>query len=485
MQSPRVTTAYGALRGISTSREVSGFRGVPYAAPPVGPLRWRPPEGPSAWSGIREAAIFGPDPIQGAGNAIRVSRAPTMSEDCLYLNIWAPKQHRAGGWPVLVWSGGGAFTTGGGAFVDEDPTQLAARGAVVVSVNIRLNVFGFFAHAALSAESPQGSSGNYGLLDQAAAFKWVRENIHAFNGDGNRVTFFGGSAGASVSLLLLSSPIERGLFDRAIFQSPGSFSSLLSLEDAERHGAGLGDTADEMRRLSAGDLVEKAQQLPAVRPSVWLARPMRPIVDGWLIVSDDPLSHGNFTTVPAIIGTNEDEGGFFAPRMAVKTIDDYRAFVRDVFGDRATEALARYPVTGAEDVAAMFSTVYGDRGFNYPIDGLVRAFARSGSDVYRYVYTYRQGKADRAPLHSEETGVLMNTRPHIRPQDAEMADIMARYWIAFAETGNPHSAGLLEWPEYTESTNHYMKLDVPPSVESNWRCDAVQLLADLLPEHLA
>ncbi len=407
-----------------------------------------------------------------------------MSEDCLYLNVWAPNQRRAGGWPVLLWSGGGAFTTGGGAFVDEDPTRLAARGAVVVSVNIRLNVFGFFAHAALSAESPHGSSGNYGLLDQAAAFKWVRENIHAFNGDSSRITFFGASAGASVSLLLLSSPVEQGLFDRAIFQSPGSFSSLLSREDAERHGAGLGDTAEDMRRIPSAELVEKVKQLPVVRPSVWLARPMRPIVDGWLIVSNNPMSAGNFAAVPAIIGTNHDEGRFFAPRMAIKTIAEYERFVHSIFGDRAEEALARYPAISDQDVPAMFSAIYGDRGFNYPIDGLVRAFARSGAGVYRYVYTYRQGETDRAPMHSEETAVLMNTLPHLSTRDAEMADIMARYWIAFAETGNPNDAGLLEWPEYDEAANHHLRLDVPPAVESNWRCEDVNFLAERLPENL-
>jgi para-nitrobenzyl esterase len=480
MDSPIVSTKYGQLRGVSAAADVWGFLGIPYAAPPVGPLRWRPPANPSAWFGVREAATFGPDPMQGPGNGKRVSRAPSMSEDCLYLNIWAPKQHRAGGWPVIVWSSGGAFTTGGGAFVEEDPSKLAAKGAVVVSFNCRLNIFGFFAHAGLSAESPQGSSGNYGLLDHAAAFRWVRENIAGFNGDGNRITFLAESAGATAGMLLLTSAREQNLFDRAILLSPGAFSSLLPLEGAERHGALLGDTVEEMRRIPAGELFERGKRLPAWGSSLWLARPMRPIVDGWLIVSSSAFDTGNFNTVPAIIGNNEDEGRFFMRRMSIETIEEYERFMRDSFGNRADEALARYPVTSDDDVTTMFSAAYGDRAFTYPIDRLIRAFAKRESDIYRYVYTYRYGNTTKPATHSEEVGIMMDTQPHIRPEDAEMADVMARYWIAFAETGNPNGPGLLGWPKYAEGSNQYLKLDMPLSIGSNWRSEDIDFIARMV-----
>ncbi|MFV3077716.1 carboxylesterase/lipase family protein [Niveispirillum fermenti] len=475
MEMSVVTTGQGRVRGHAVHPEVRGFFGIPYAAAPVGRLRWRPPEPPAAWAGIREADRFGPDPIQPAG--LRVSRAPARSEDCLYLNIWAPRQWRAGGWPVMVWSCGGAFTTGGGAFVEEDPARLAAKGAVVVSFNIRLNILGFFAHAALSAESPHGASGNYGLMDQAAALRWVRENIAAFNGDSGRITFFGESAGATCGLLLLASPLVKRPYDRAILMSPGSFSTLLQLEEAERHGAALGATVEAMRAIPAEQLLAKITSLPPVRPSLWLARPLRPIMDGWFLTTQEPLSAGNFDAVPAIIGTNEDEGRFFAPRMGVRTVEDYKGFVRSIFGPATGAALAHYPVSGDGDVPAMFAAIFADRGFNLPIDGLARAFARGGADLYRYVYTYRQGDRNQPPTHAEEIGVLMDTLPHVRPGDAVMADMMARYWLSFAEKGNPNGSGQATWPGYTEGDGLYLRLDLPVTTGKDWRAPHLDFMA--------
>ncbi len=184
--SDTVITSAGKLRGFRLGGGVVGFRGIPYAAAPVGPLRWRPPAPAKPWTVVRDTQSFGADAVQVAG--VRETRAPGMSEDCLFVNVWAPEEPRAGGWPVIVWSGGGAFSTGGGAFTVEDLAGLAARGAVVVSFNYRLGIFGFLAHPALAVESPAGSSGNYGLMDHVAVLKWVRENITAFGGDSARIT---------------------------------------------------------------------------------------------------------------------------------------------------------------------------------------------------------------------------------------------------------------------------------------------------------
>lgn len=475
MDRPIVTIEQGQLRGVDVTPETCGYFGIPYAAPPVGPLRWSPPAALAGWDGIRDAAAFGPDPIQPAG--MRVSRAPGMSEDCLYLNVWAPKEKREGGWPVLIWSCGGAFTIGGGAFVEEDPARLAAMGAVVVSFNVRLNIFGFFAHPALSAESPHGSSGNYGLLDQAAAFAWIRRNIAAFGGDDHKLTFFGESAGATLAALLLASPVIERPFDRAILMSPGSFSALLPLEEAEQHGAALGDSVEAIRAIPAEELLDRARALPAVRPSLWLARPLRPIADGWVIRSTAPLTPGNFAAVPAIIGTNEDEGRFFGPRMGIRTIDDYRGFLGDVFGDRAGQALNHYPVATEDDVAEMFAAVYSDRGFNYPIDGLLHAFAASGVDLYRYVYSYRPGDSGRPPTHSEQTAVLLGTLPQPTPADDEMTELMARYWLAFADRGDPNADGLEPWSRYSAGEERLLRLDLPPSTGSHWRAEHVGFVA--------
>lgn len=470
---PTALIEQGKVQGISVSPDVSGFFGIPYAASPVGDLRWRPPVRPIGWTGTRDTSQFGSDPIQPKGP--RISRAPGMSEDCLYLNVWRPSEHRQGGWPVMVWACGGAFTTGSGAFAQEDPARLAARGAIVVSFNVRLNLFGFFAHAGLSAESPQGSSGNYGLLDQAAALRWVRDNIHAFNGDPDRITFFGQSAGATLGMLLLSSPLAERPYDRAIFQSPGSFTSLLDRRDAEQHGAALGTDIAELRALSTAQLLDRAAALPPPRPSLWLPRPLRPIADGWVIPSTAPMSAGAFDAVPAIIGTNEDEGSFFAPRMGVNTVADYMTFMHGVFGDNIALALEHYPVETDRDVRWMFSAVYADRGFNYPIDQLVRAFAASGVDTYRYVYAYRRN--GEPPTHADEASVLFDTAPDRSDRDAGMSALMARYWISFAETGRPGEAELTPWPRYTELGEHYLKLDLPAHVRSGWREDLIAFVA--------
>ena len=471
---PIAETGHGRLRGISAASDVWAYLGIPYAAPPTGRLRWRLPEPPRPWSGIRDAAAFGADPVQPPG--LRASRAPGMAEDCLYLNVWAPKERREGGWPVLVWSCGGAFTTGSGAFAEDDPARLAARGAVVVSFNIRLNIFGFLAHPALSAESPHGASGNYGILDQAAALAWVRENIAQFGGDAGRITFFGQSAGAAVGALLLASPLVDKPYDRAILQSPGSFSALLPLEAAERHGAALGASAEEIRAIPADQLLDRLRQLPAVRPSLWLARPIRPIADGWVITTESPFAPGNFKAVSAIIGTNEDEGRFFAARMGVNSVADYRAFVSRIFGGNTDAALAHYPVADEAQVPEMFAQVCSDRAINHPVAELVDAFSRSGAAVHRYVYAYR-GDADRPPTHADEAAVLFDTLPHRRPADAEMAGIMARYWLAFAESGEPNGAGLAEWPAHEPDEEPFLRLDVPPSRGSHWRSDHIRFVA--------
>jgi para-nitrobenzyl esterase len=467
---PLVDTRFGQLRGASVAAEVDGFFGLPYATPPIGSLRWCPPTEPAAWSGVRDATQFGADPVQPQG--LRVSRAAAQSEDCLYLNVWTPKRKREGGWPVLVWLCGGAFTTGSGAFVEEDPVRLAARGAIVVSVNVRLNVFGFLAHPALTAETPRGASGNYGLMDLAMALRWTRENIAGFGGDPTRITFFGESAGATMGLLLLASPEVDRPYDRAIFQSPGSFGALLALDEAEQHGLGMGEDLAELRDCPTSEIVARASCLPAVSPSLWLARPLRPIVDGWMIRTDDPTGGGAFRPVPSIIGTNVDEGRFFEKRMGIATPDDLHHFAGRVFGDRADAVLDRYRIDHGDNVPALVSAIYGDRGFNFPIDRLVRRFAESGVKTYRYVYDYRHGSLSGPPTHGEEIGVLMDLLPHTVPGDAEMADTMGQLWLSFAERGVPATTDM-HWPNYEETRKAHLRLDWPPVAGSNWRAKQI------------
>ncbi len=470
-------TSAGALRGVRLGDGLVGFRGVPYAAPPVGRLRWRPPAPVEQWPGVRDATVFGADAVQVPG--VRRSRAPGMSEDCLFLNVWAPAARRESGWPVIVWSGGGAFSTGGGAFAEEDPARLAARGAVVVTFNARLGIFGFLAHEALTAESPVGSSGNYGLMDCAAVLRWVRENAGAFGGDPGRVTYMAESSGAAAGLLLLTAPLERGLFDRAVLLSPGSVTPLLPLAAAERSAVRLGGTADELRAVPAETLLGRTRDLAAAPSNLSVARPLRPIVDGWLITSDQGLLEGDADCPAVIIGTNEDEGRFFTRRMALASPHDYERYLSETFGPRADEARAWYPLTPGSDVAAPVAQAYGDVSINHPADRILHAVARRQPQTFRLVYTYRHEGTDEPPTHSEEAATFLDSRLTSGGADAEVADLATRYLLAFAERGDPNGPGLVAWPPFDGDRERYLQLDRTPTAGSRWRGDHMRFLSDL------
>lgn len=473
---PIVSSSAGKLRGVRLDNGLIAFRGIPYAAAPVGPLRWRPPSPVTPWADVKDALDFGADAIQVAG--IRESRAPAQSEDCLFLNIWAPEEKREGGWPVIIWSGGGGFNTGGGAFVVEDPAKLAARGAVVVSFNYRLGIFGFLAHRALSAESPVGSSGNYGLMDHVAALEWVRQNIAAFGGDANRITYMAESSGAAAGLLMLATERERPLFDRAILLSPGSISPLLPLDQTEASAAALDMSADDMRAMTADELLAAAKSLAAGPSNLSVARPMRPIIDGHLVTSDRSYAEDRFAAVPVIIGTNEDEGRFFTRRMAISTRADLSRYLADSFGAYAERAETLYPEAGDEDVAAAVAAAYGDISINHPVDRIARAFARRQPQTFRFVYTYRHGDTQQPPTHSEEAETFLDTRPHVTPGDGEMADLVGRHLIAFAENGDPSLPGVSEWPAFDAESERYQRLDLPVTEGARWRAEHMRFLSE-------
>ncbi|HMO74369.1 MAG TPA: carboxylesterase family protein [Sphingopyxis sp.] len=473
---PIVSTSAGKLRGIRLGDGLLAFRGIPYAAAPVGPLRWRPPAPVDPWSGVRDAQAFGADAVQVSG--IRESRAPGMSEDCLFLNVWAPEEAREGGWPVIVWSGGGGFNTGGGAFAVEDMSRLAARGAVVVSFNYRLGIFGFLAHRALTAESDTGSSGNYGLMDHVAALEWVRANIAGFGGDGDRITYMAESSGAAAGLLMLAMTRDRALFDRAILLSPGSVSPLLPLDEAEASAAALAMSADDMRALTAEELLVRSKSLAAPPSNLSVARPLRPIVDGRLVTTDRAYAEGNFAAVPVIIGTNEDEGRFFTRRMAISSLADYSRYLSDSFGRRAGEARALYPAATDADVAAAVAAAYGDVSINHPVDRLARAFARRQPRTFRFVYTYRHGHMQQPPTHAEEAETFLDNRPHVTPADAEMAGLIGRYLLAFAEKGDPSSPEMPGWPAFDAEGEHYLRLDLPLAHGARWRSEHMGFLSE-------
>jgi para-nitrobenzyl esterase len=313
-----VETGSGRVAG--TPGEISIFKGIPFAAPPIGEFRWRPPAPVKPWLGVRPALEAGPDPMQ-VPLPMSAARTRPMSEDCLTLNIWTPASRGGENLPVMVWIPGGSFVAGSGADPMCDGENLTRKGVVLVTINYRVGLFGFLAHPALTAESEHYASGNYGLLDQIAALQWIRDNIGAFGGNPNRVTAIGVSAGSASISLLMTSPLGRALFHQAILESPGSFRPLADLEEASRAGQMLGNDVTAMRALSADDILSRTSQfVPRVR-GLTTPRVLRPIRDGWVIDRQerDAYLTGRFAAVPMVVGSNFDEGGLFVGAWPVKT----------------------------------------------------------------------------------------------------------------------------------------------------------------------
>jgi len=462
-----VHTSHGDVAG--TGGAVRVYRGIPFAAPPLGARRWTPPQPVVPWSGVRDGSQFGDDPMQ-IVESRRASRASRVSEDCLTLNVWAPAAVPAGGAPVLVWFDGGGFTGGTGAREFTDGEQFARAGAVLVTVNYRVGVFGYLAHPLLSAESPHGSSGNYGLLDQLAALRWVREEIAAFGGDPTRVTAFGESAGGASVALLLVSPLARGLVDRVIMQSPGSFRPLCPLADAEQAGTVVGDDLAAMRALSAEALLAFNGKInPAVR-GLTIPRPLRPIVDGWVVDRDEPeaFTSGAFAPLPAIVGTNADEGALFARDVPVATVDALRAYLRANFPLAPDEAWALYGVERDEDVPQAVADVFGDAQFSYGAQMLARSIAARQPQTFRYVFAHAAAPAHVAPTHGEEIPYAFGTGA-FGAAERELSDAMLAAWINFAATGDPNGPGVPHWAPYDLARDNALTFGAGFAERTGWR----------------
>lgn len=456
---PTRPTDAGLLSGLDGT--VLRFLGIPYAAPPVGLLRWRAPLPAQPWPGVRQATQFGPDcfghPLLRKG-----SRAPSMSEDCLYLNVWCPPETSTPR-PVLVWIYGGGFLGGSSALPYYDGTALARRGVVVVSFNYRANVFGFFAHPELSRESQGQASGNYGLLDMLAALGWVKRNISSFGGDPSRVTVFGESAGATSLGLLLTSPMSAGLFSGAILQSPGLMRPLATLAEGEVAGEQLGDLA-QLRNMSATDLMLRVGPGMSVSRGLLSPRQTGPIQDGWLLpLSDaDAIAGGHFARIPIIIGSNADEGRLFVKHLPVNTVAEYRKYLSTQFGGAAAATEERYPATSDNDVKAALSQLFGDTQFNHGVDAFSDTFARWNVPVWRYRFNGNVG-GDRLPAtHGDEIPYVFGTFEHdaleiwpslrdeVKDADQALSRHMATAWTTFAERGDPNWEDILSWKAYGE-----------------------------------
>jgi len=469
------------------------FRGVPYATPPVGELRWKPPAPKAPWAGLRACTRFGPacpQPERFFADPVVDESPGRMAEDCLYLNIWTPTPTPGQAHPVMVWLHGGGLSGGWSHQRDFDGTALARKGAVVVTVNYRLGPFGFFCHPALSSESPRGVSGNYGLLDQIAALRWVRANIAAFGGDPNRVTVFGESAGGYCVNLLRVSPLSRGLFQRAICQSaPGGARPGPALADAEAVGtrfaeALLGNDAAKAAALRA---VPPNHLVRTAAPDVALADLMAgtgPPVFNFAPVCDEVVLCSAATTsdVPVLLGVNAEEGSYWASLADFETqldaVAGYRAFVEWREGDRAPGILSLYPAQRASQVREAFVAYFGDTTFVQDTRAVARAMDRVASKAFLYCFT-RGGRDDSIPgaHHAREIRyVFDNLHGRGEPADAALADTVSSFWIQFAATGDPNGPGLPAWPSYDATTERHLELGATIRTGADLRkgtCDAL------------
>jgi para-nitrobenzyl esterase len=491
---PTVRIAGGEIAGTAGASGVRVFRGVPYAAAPIGALRWRPPQPAAPWGGVRDASRFGPDPVQLPDTqASRASLAPAVSEDCLNLNVWAPATAPSGGAPVMVYFASGGYIAGSASRERTAGDHYAERGVVFVAVNYRVGVFGFLAHPALSAESPHRASGNYGVLDIIAALRWVRENVAAFGGDPQRVTLTGQAAGAALSALLLTSPLARGLIDRTILRSPGSLRPMCTLAEAESAGLALGDDLAALRALPAGELLAMNGLIDPGARNLLDRRRLRPILDGWVFERDeaDAYRAGAFTPVPTIIGATSNEGGFFqgetafpnsyparvlAEQNAIRTLEQLRGYLAENFGAAAEEAWTYYGAANEEAIPASIADALTDTMFGYGIRTIVRALARRQPQTFRYVFSHAGAHTANPPVNGNDTTYAFGSGA-FDGRDRAVSDAMLAAFCNFAASGDPNGPGAPPWTPYDAERDNYLTFGEGFPEGERWRVAPAEFVA--------
>ena len=514
-RAPHVRVEQGELAGTSFGSGGAVFLGIPYAAAPVAKLRWVAPQEAAAWKGERDATYYRP-----ACPQLPSAWLPEMlgrkemetSEDCLYLNVWTPRLSAGAKLPVMVWVHGGGNVEGS----QEWPPlgeALAAHGVVVVTINYRLGVLGWLAHPELSAESAEGVSGNYGLLDQMAALRWVKRNIRSFGGDGERVTVFGASSGSLDVCDLMASPMAEGLFQRAIMQSGECVDGWSpTLKEQEQSGAafaakvvGDGSAAAiaKLRAMPADELVGIADKASGVD---W-----NPIVDG-RVLTGQPLEvfrRGEQVKVPVIVGSNLDEVSIFASALVggrsyrPKTVAEYRDWLKKKFGDQADAVFEAYPAAEDRDVPAAFRAMDTDWSFGYGSQLLAGEVEASGQSAYLYIFTMTgRGSPQRANSPGSPTGPFaplgafhslesMYLSKHWWTDwvkdagDERLSDAMIAYWTSFAAGGKPSAAGLPVWAAYDKAKPEAQELGRHIGAVSVPRADAMRVFEKVLAEQEA
>jgi len=494
-----IRTTNGPVAGVAADGVVS-WKGVPFAAPPVGDLRWRAPQPPVPWTAVREAKAYANDCMQRPFPSDAAPLGTPPAEDCLYLNVWAPAQPAAAKLPVMVWIHGGGFVNGGSSPAVYDGQHFARRGIVFVSANYRIGRFGFFAHPALSREAASEPLGNYGYLDQIAALKWVRANIAAFGGDPANVTLFGESAGGGSVNTLLVSPLARGLFHKAIVQSGGGRAGGLmkprALPEAEQAGLafakGAGITGEDAAALTA------LRKLPAATIvgglNLMTAGPQRetyggPMIDGKVVVEEPEVAFraGRQMKVPYMIGANDREFGFMVPPP--DAVDGMLAR----FGAERDQVVAAYDTGRTGNLGEVAVGLVSDTAMVEPARLLARLASRAGQRTYAYRFSYvasSERKAAAGALHATEVPFVFATvrakyAEATTGEDVALGEAANAYWAAFARTGDPNGDGRPQWPAFDETTDRIMDLAVggPVAKTDPWkaRLDFIERAAASAP----
>jgi para-nitrobenzyl esterase len=443
----------GLVSGMAgTSDDVRVYKGIPYAAPPVGDLRWREPRPASHWDGVRKADEFSAVCMQQQRGPAGAS-APAPSEDCLYLNIWTGAKSASERRPVIVWSYGGAFTGGAGSVPMYDGNALARKGVVVVTYNYRLGIFGFLAHPELTKESGRNASGNYALMDLATVLRWVQKNIANFGGDPKRVTIDGESAGSMLVSAMVGSPQGKGLFVRAIGQSGAwmgvNIGKMTTRGQAEENGEKMAEALGaksiaELRAKPADELLKNARG------------PFGIIVDGWVVPEDLSITYENHkqNDVDVLVGSNRDEGTFFS--RGGGNAEQFSGTAKRRFSDLADAFLKLYPAGSDSEAGSSQLASFRDE-FGWQMREWAQLQSERGKvKAYLYYMTHvppsPAGQPSRGATHTADLQYMFNNPP---PNvtwtdiDKQLAETMSSYWVNFATTGNPNGKGLPEWPAYS------------------------------------
>jgi para-nitrobenzyl esterase len=464
----QVKTDKGKVEGaLTTDGKVRAFKGIPFAAPPVGDLRWKEPQPAAKWKGVKATKDFGSRCMQSATYADMIFHDPGASEDCLTLNVWTPADAKPGTLPVMVWIYGGGFVSGSTSEARQDGQFLSHRNVVIVSMNYRLGVFGFFVHPGLTAESPHHASGNYGLMDQAAAIAWVKKNIKEFGGDPKNITIFGESAGSISVSAQMASPLTKDLIAKAIGESGGALvqagASTPTRESAEKADAAFGEnvlhetTVAGLRKIPAQDLLKAVANRENHAPRFW------PVVDGYFLPDSvaNIYAAGKQAHIPLMAGWNADEGRAAVLMAKEKpTMASFSEQAQKEFGADADGFLAAYKASSDEEVQRVAGDFAGDRFIAYSTWRWLEAqVGTGGSPVYRYFLDWgspgdKFHTVAMGAFHSDDIeyvfGTLDSRQEAVwRPEDRKLSDEMQQYWTNFARTGDPNGGSLAKWPTYS------------------------------------